>query len=255
MQGAGPASFDVSALDGSDRRPRFGWKTARLFGRITGIGWRGGHRETGGIMTGFDFAFALFSLLLGLSIAEILGGFAGMMKLHARERVGIATGVRTGRLVPLLALLVLLNQLSFWMIAYSVREALPFTYLTLLGTLVLVGGYYLFSVLVFPDSAELWPDFDAYYDQHNRFILGGMFVFNLAGSVVGGLYAHPRITAAQQAVRDGPIGDFAAISVFGGLILLLVLIFAKGRRINAALLALIIAMNLGGSVLVVMAGL
>ncbi len=92
-------------------------------------------------MTGFEFAFALFSLLLGLSVAEILGGFAGMMKLHARERAGIATGVHTGLLVPLLAALVLLNQLSFWMTAYSVREALPFTYLTLFGTLVVVGGF------------------------------------------------------------------------------------------------------------------
>ena len=205
-------------------------------------------------MTGFDFAFALFSLLLGLSVAEILGGFAGMMKLHARERAGHATGVHVGRLVPLLATLVLLNQLSFWMIAYSVRDGLPFTYLTLFGTLVVVGGYYLFSVLVFPDSPELWPDFDAYYDQHNRFILGGMFLLNLAGSVVGNLYSNPKITPAQQAVRDGAIGDFAAIAVFGGLILLLVLIFAKGRRLNAFLLGLIIAMNLGGAVLLVVAG-
>ncbi|MDB5670038.1 MAG: hypothetical protein JWO25_997 [Alphaproteobacteria bacterium] len=205
-------------------------------------------------MTGFDFAFALFSLLLGLSVAEILGGFAGMMKLHARGRAGLATGVRTGRLVPLLATLVVLNQLSFWMIAYSVRETLPFSYLTLLGTLIVVGGYYLFSVLVFPDNIELWPDFDAYYDRHNRFILAGMFVLNLAGAVVGNLY-HPKVTAAQQAARDSPIGDFAALAVFGGLILLLILIFAKSRRLNAILLALLIAMNLGGSVLVVMAGL
>jgi hypothetical protein len=205
-------------------------------------------------MTGFDFAFALFSLLLGLSVAEILGGFAGMMKLHARERAGLATGVRTGRLVPLLALLVLLNQLSFWMIAYSLRETLPFTYLTLLGTLVVVGGYYLFAVLVFPDDVELWPDFDAYYDQHNRFILAGMFALNLAGAVVGNLY-HPKVTAAQQAARDTPLGDFAAIAVFAGMAIILALIFVRGRRLNAALLALLIAMNLGGSILVVTAGL
>jgi len=205
-------------------------------------------------MSGFDFVFALFSLLLGLSIAEILGGFAGMMKLHARERAGHPTGVRTGRLVPLLAILVVLNQLSFWMTAYSIRDTLPFTYLTLFGTLVVVGGYYLFSVLVFPDSIELWPDFDAYYDQHNRFILAGMFVLNIAGAVVGGIYSDHKLTAAQKAVHDGPIGDFAALAVFGGLILLLVLIFAKGRRLNAVLLALLIAMNLGAAMLVVVAG-
>lgn len=203
-------------------------------------------------MSGFEFAFALFSLLLGLSIAEILGGFAGMMKLHARQRAGLETNVRTGWLVPLLAILVVLNQLSFWMMAYSVRETLPFTYLTLVGTLVVVGGYYLFSVLVWPDSIEDWPDFDAYYDQHNRFILGGMFLLNIAGSIIAGIY-RPAVTAAQRAVHDSAIGDFAALALFGGLILLLVLIFSRNRRLNAALLAILIAMNLGGSLLVVVA--
>jgi hypothetical protein len=205
-------------------------------------------------MSGFDFVFALFSLLLGLSIAEILGGFAGIMKLHARERAGIATGVRTGRLVPLLAVLVLLNQLSFWMVAYHVRDTLPFSILTLLGTLVVVGGYYLFAVLIFPDSIELWPDFDAYYDQHNRFILAGMFLLNTAGILIGMIY-HPKVTAAQQLVRDSTTGDLAALSVFAGLALMLVLIFARGRRVNAVLLTLLIVLNLCESVLVVASGL
>lgn len=204
-------------------------------------------------MTGFDFAFALFSLVLGLAVAEVLGGFAGVMKLHARARAGLSVDVRVGWLVPLLATLVVLNQLSFWMIAWSVREALPFGYLTLLGVLVVVGGYYLFSVLVFPDDPAAWPDFDSYYDQHNRFILSGMLVINVMMGVVNGIWG-PKASAAQEAARTGALGDAVAIGAFVALGLTFALIFVKGRRLNAALLAVLIFLDVAGAVVVASAG-
>lgn len=189
-------------------------------------------------MSGFDFVFALFSLVLGLAVAEVLGGFATVMKLHARARAGKARDVRVGWLVPLLAVLVTLNQLSFWMFAYGVRETLPFSYLTLLAVLTVVGAYYLFSSLVFPDDPQDWPDFDLWYDQNNRFILVGMLAINLA------------IHLATAALRSAPTEAMARLTAGnGGLVLtltamvlaewlaLLLLVFLKGRRTNAILLA------------------
>jgi hypothetical protein len=204
-------------------------------------------------MTGFDFAFALFSLVLGLAVAEVLGGFGKVMKLHARARAGLSVDVRVGLLVPLLAILVVLNQLSFWTIAYSVRETLPFSYLTLLGVLVVVGGYYLFSVLVFPDDPEAWPDFDAYYDQHNRFILTGMLLINMMCGLVNGIWA-PAPDPAQAAARAGVLADVAGIAAFVALALMFVLIFARGRRTNIALLAILISLDVALAVLVAAAG-
>lgn len=204
-------------------------------------------------MTGFEFAFALFSLVLGLAVAEVLGGFGKVMKLHARARAGLSVDVRVGWLVPLLATLVVLNQLSFWMIAYSVRETLPLNYLTLLGVLLVVGGYYLFSVLVFPDDPADWPDFDSYYDQHNRFILTGMVAINLATGIVSGLWS-AKANAAQAAARAGAMGDAAAIAGFVALALTFALIFVKGRRLNVALLASLILMDVALAVGVVAAG-
>jgi hypothetical protein len=204
-------------------------------------------------MTGFDFAFALFSLVLGLAVAEVLGGFGKVMKLHARARAGLSVDVRVGWLVPLLATLVVLNQLSFWMIAYSVRESLPFSYLTLVGVLVVVGGYYLFSVLVFPDDPADWPDFDSYYDQHNRFILIGMAAINVITGIVNGIWG-PRPDPAQAAARAGTLGDVAAIAAFLALILTFALIFVKGRKLNIALLASLIFMDVALAVTVAAAG-
>lgn len=195
-------------------------------------------------MTGFDFVFALFSLVLGLAVAEVLGGFAGAMKLHARARAGRAKDVRVGWLVPLLAVLVTLNQLSFWMFAYGVRETLPFSYLTLLCVLVIVGAYYLFSAIVFPDDPGEWPDYDAWYDQNNHFILIGMAAINLIMQV-----AVAMLRPAQTGPVTMPPGALWAVAgVWLGLILMITLIFVRGRRLNAVLLGVLIALNVAGAV-------
>jgi hypothetical protein len=191
-------------------------------------------------MSGFDFVFALFSLVLGLAFAEVLGGFALVMKLHARARAGKARDVRVGWLVPLLAVLVTLNQLSMWMMAFAVRDNLPLTYVSLLLTLLIVGAYYLFSVLVFPDDPADWPDFDLWYDKNNRFILIGLLVINVAMQIVTARYRNAP-TAAQEAM----FADDSASMLWlvGGawlhIVLLLMLIVVKRRWLNTVLLVAI----------------
>ena len=64
-------------------------------------------------MSNFEFVFSLFGLLLGLALAEVLGGFG--TAIQSRKKV------RIGWLTPLMALLVALDITSFWMIAWSVR--------------------------------------------------------------------------------------------------------------------------------------
>ncbi|WP_326525851.1 hypothetical protein [Sphingomonas sp.] len=207
-------------------------------------------------MTGFDFVFALFSLILGLAVAEVLGGFAMVMKLHARARAGKAKDVRVGWLVPLLATYVTLNQLSFWMTGYAARDSLPFSYITLLAVLVIVGAYYLFSVLVFPDEPEDWPDFDVWYDQNNRFILIGLTVINLLVQVATA-QVRPAATPEQTAAFEA-LGAGMWILVFGvwlQIVLLIVLIFVKRRWLNAVLLALLSLMTVAAAGYVAYAGL
>lgn len=204
-------------------------------------------------MTGFDFIFALFSLLLGLGMAEVLGGFAQVMKLHARARAGLQSDVRVGWLVPLLALFVLLGQLSFWTITYAVRDQVPFNYLTLVGVTAIVGGYYLLSVLVWPDDPADWPDFDSYYDQHNRFILTGNLALTLAAAAVSIAYAPP-LTPVQVTMRETTAALLGVFGVYGALLVNIVLIFVRARRLNIVLLALLIALQVGGSAALLAAG-
>ena len=85
-------------------------------------------------MSNFEFVFSLFGLLLGLALAEVLGGFG--TAIQSRKKV------RIGWLTPLMALLVALDITSFWMIAWSVREQVPAQYASLLGGLLLFGLYF-----------------------------------------------------------------------------------------------------------------
>ena len=84
-------------------------------------------------MSPFELVFALFGLLLGLAIAEVLGGFARVLKL--KRLGGAAADVRIGWLTPLLGLLVILDQTSFWLTAYNLREVIPANYATLIVVL------------------------------------------------------------------------------------------------------------------------
>lgn len=129
-------------------------------------------------MTSIDLLFQLFALLLGFAVAELLTGLARSWRIRAGATRIEHGEIRIGWLVPLLASLVLVDQTHFWLTAYELRNYFSFDYATLLGILVIVGGYYVISTFVFPDDPEHWPDFDDYYLQTNRTVLAGMIAIN-----------------------------------------------------------------------------
>ncbi len=106
-------------------------------------------------MSVFEFVFSLFGLLVGLSMAEVLGGFGKAVKARG--------AVRIGWLTPLLGLLLMLDLTSYWYTAWGMRETIPGNSLTLFGLLLFTSLYYLAATLVFPDPPESQPDFDMHY--------------------------------------------------------------------------------------------
>ena len=168
-------------------------------------------------MDAFSFVFSLFGLLMGLALAEVIGGFGTI--LEARHRV------RVGWLSPLLALLIAFDLTSFWMVAWQIRESIPVNFISLMVGLFIFGIYYLIAQLAFPDDLDLWPDLEAYYWRHKKLLLGGMYTCNLVALV------------GQQIIGLNPFGDantMYALSAFtvgmAGAILL------PGKRTNIAFL-------------------
>jgi hypothetical protein len=189
-------------------------------------------------MSPFELVFAVYGLLLGLAIAEVLGGFSRALKLKRGTKA-----VRIGWLTPLLGILVMLDLSSFWLLAWDAREQIGANYATLVGVLAMVGIYYLAATLIFPDAPEEWPDFDDWYDKQNRLVIGGLLAANVASWIGTGVLdaMHPLPEAPAEAVSAAAevlymISGFSILALFVGLLTV------KARRWNVAMLVAICAL-------------
>lgn len=172
-------------------------------------------------MDAFNFAFSLFAIILGLSLAKVLEGFARALK---RRRV-----VHLGWLTPLLAVFVMLDLTSFWEFGWATRKFLTPQYGFLLIGLVVCGLYYIAASIIFPGEFGDRDDFDEHYMEHHRQVLGAI--------------------TFCDAMQIGPIAIIRFADVpfrfwfenalqFG---MLLTGVLSKNKRINMAALAVLIA--------------
>jgi hypothetical protein len=171
-------------------------------------------------VSNFEFVFSLFGLLLGLALAEVLGGFGSAVQLRRKVRIGWLT--------PLLGLIVALDVTSFWMVAWDVRDLVPAHYVSLLGGLIVIGLYYLVARITFPHDFDEWPELDDYYFEHRKWVLGGMVLVNLIalGALIA-LGSHPLGGAASRLSLLLFIPGLAAA------------MFVRNKRVNVALLLLL----------------
>ncbi len=196
-------------------------------------------------MSAFDLVFALFGLLLGLALCEVLAGFARVLKLKRGTRP-----VRIGWLTPLLGLFVMQDLTSFWGIAFMARDQMDASNLTLVAVLAITGGYYLVASLIFPDDPADWPDFDLWYDRQNRMVLGGLLTINIATmigtTILDTLHPMPEAPAGPAGEIGFLIYGLSALALF---LLLIALLFVNNRRWNVAMLVALNLILLGGSIL------
>jgi hypothetical protein len=162
-------------------------------------------------MSGFEFVFTLFGLLLGLALAEGLGGLARALKASHRVRIGWPTA--------LLGLFVSCDVVTFWMYGWAVRELIPVAWPTLFGGFVVTAIYFVAASLIFPDGD--WEDTDAHFDRHYRKVMGGVLICNvvLLGTVIA-LTAFPTALNIRTLIVTW---SFFPVSLLA--------IFVKDRRI------------------------
>lgn len=102
-------------------------------------------------MSAFEFLFSFYGLLLGLSIAEMAGGFS-----RTWDRRGVH---RVGWLAPLLGLILLSDLISFWTNAWFLRDQVEVSYIVAFCAAVITLLYYFAATQVFPrDSSTMSPD-------------------------------------------------------------------------------------------------
>lgn len=176
-------------------------------------------------MNAFEFAFSLFGLLLGLALAEGLGGLARALK--ARHRV------RIGWLTALLGLFVSLDLVTFWAYAWVLRDQIPASFPVLFYGFVTTALYFIAAACVFPNETDEWQDLDGHFFRQRRLVLGGTFI------------ANAMLLAAAVALIGGGIGwlDVRTLVITWSLFpLTLVAMFARDRRVILGALAWLIAL-------------
>src|SRR5438874_11746281 len=83
----------------------------------------------------FEYVFSLYSLLLGLALAHLLGGLAKVVEARDKVRLGWPTA--------LLAVQMMLSLAIFWEIAWRARDSFPDISAALLASLVMFGLHHL----------------------------------------------------------------------------------------------------------------
>jgi hypothetical protein len=136
-------------------------------------------------MSDFEFFFSFYGLLLGLSVAELTGGFARL--LHERHRV------RFGWLTPLLALFVALDLATFWNQAWRFFREAPFNPALLLIGLMIAATFYVAASVTFPrvtaEGVETRIDLDEHFWAHRRVVFGCVLAANAMVWILLGLLA------------------------------------------------------------------
>lgn len=182
-------------------------------------------------MSDFEFVFSLFGLLLGLSLAELLGGFGRVIDAELGSRRAGERSFRAGWLTPLLGLFTLIDITTFWMAAWSVRGQLSVTGAVMLGGLFFAGSYYLAATLVFPREPREWPDLDSYFFAVRRLVVGALLA--LAWVQLAFTLRQPGMWERMQA--PGP-----ALSILSFNLLMIGVLLVRGTRLATLLLATLI---------------
>lgn len=133
-------------------------------------------------MSAFEFFFSFYGLLLGLSVAALVGGFTQV--LHERQRV------RFGWLTPLLAVFVALDVATFWTQAWVIFRGAPFNGALLILGLVIAATFYVAASITFPrvtaEGVETRIDLDDHFWAHRSLVFGCILAAN---ALVGLLFA------------------------------------------------------------------
>jgi len=131
-------------------------------------------------VSAFEFFFSFYGLLLGLSVAELVGGFARV--LHEKRRI------RFGWLTPLLALFVAIDIATFWNQAWVIFRGAPFNTFVLLVSLSIAATFYVAASVTFPrvsaEGGDERIDLDDHFWAHRRLVFGCVLAANLIVAVV-----------------------------------------------------------------------
>jgi hypothetical protein len=123
----------------------------------------------------FAFFFAFYGLILGLAVAELLGGFAGMVRAHALKKLEPQTA--------LTALLTFVLIIATWVDTFTMSRSITLNFSDLWAPILLATFYYLGAAVVFPREVGQYAHLRAYFAARKRFVIGMLFAAEMVDHV------------------------------------------------------------------------
>ncbi|HEY6047842.1 MAG TPA: hypothetical protein VIV07_02225 [Sphingomicrobium sp.] len=174
-------------------------------------------------MDRFAFFFAFYGLILGLAVAELLAGFAGMVRAHALKKLEAQTG--------LIALLAFVLICATWIDAWNMLQGITLNLGDLWPPVLLATFYFLAAAVIFPRDPGQYSHLRAYFAARRTFVIGMLFAAELVDMWVDrAWFADQRLH--QPAHFWGWVVPYN-IAIKGCFIALLLV---RGRRATIALL-------------------
>lgn len=119
-------------------------------------------------MSGFEFLFSFYGLLLGLAVAQVTSSFADTWRRRGNWRVGIVP--------PLLGLFILLAVAQQWASFWGGRDTLDMGAWELLTSMGMALPYIFLSHAMFPVALERGGSLEDHYFEQRHILLGILLV-------------------------------------------------------------------------------
>jgi hypothetical protein len=179
-------------------------------------------------VSNFEFVFSLLVIILGLGLAEVLGGIARAVKRRDALRIGWGTG--------LLATWVMTETVIFWEIIWQSRDVLTDNSIALFPGFVVTGLYYFAGALVFPDDLDRQTTLDDYFMREKAKVIGAVL------AAVALAFGWRRLAMGATAWAVVPWYAWASLAIIyvaGPLAML-----TRRRKVAIAALALLVVCDL-----------
>jgi hypothetical protein len=156
-------------------------------------------------MDAFSYLSVMISLILGLAITQVLGGYRSLMQ--SRTRVTPYAPALTW------SVLVIVMAVQSWWAMFGLRERVDWTFVQFAAVLLQTIVTYLLAALVLPDvSIEAHVDLREHYFDHRRWFFA-MLIAVLVSSLVKSIAIDGRLPNDVDLAFHGVFTLFGVVGI------------------------------------------
>jgi len=175
-------------------------------------------------MDRFDYFIVFYSILLGLAVAELLGGYANLLRERNRPTLGLLT--------PLLSLIIFIQIMAAFIDAWTKLRGVQIN-LPGLALPTLIGiAFFVAAAMAVPRQSADWDSLDEYFFDRRKWLVGLL----IAVAVFVMLYEAPHLWIAFQRRLTGNLTEYF---VANGTLIGAYVVLLRARRHWLCIVALI----------------